>query len=126
MGVIVHKCWMMIPSITSYATVDAFVVMPDHVHGILRLDSQREILANFERVRTFQPQKRSVSIVVRSFKAAVTRAARELSPGIEVWQSRFYDRIVRNEKELQAVRGYIENNPMQWETDNNNSVHLKM
>jgi len=125
-GATVQKCWMMIPSITLYAKVDAFVVMPDHVHGIILLENEPEILSNLESVSKFQPQIRSLSIVVRSFKAAVTRAARQLSPGIEVWQSRFHDRIVRNEKELQAVRRYIDNNPMRWEADKNNSENLKM
>ncbi len=123
-GTIVQKCWITIPSITSYAKLDAFVVMPNHVHGIILLENPQE--PRFDSELKFQPQKKSLSLVVRNFKAAVTAAARALSPRIDVWQSRFYDRIVRNEKELQAIRLYIDNNPMQWEADKDNPENLIM
>ena len=124
LGTIVQKCMTRIPLVTSYAKLDTFVVMPNHVHSIFLLENPYEIRLDSD--SKFQPQKRSLSLVVRNFKAAVTTAARAVSPGIEVWQSRFYDRIVRNERELTAMRSYIENNPMRWEADKSNSENLKM
>ena len=121
-GALVQKCWLTIPSKTSYAKLDAFVVMPNHLHGIILLENPLE--PRFDSGLEFQPQKKSLSLVVRNFKAAVTAAARALSPGIEIWQSRFYDRIVRNEKELQTIKLYIGNNPMQWGADKNNPENL--
>ena len=117
-GTIVQNCWLKIPSTAPYAKLDAFVVIPNHIHGIILLQNPQE--ARFNSQLKFQPQKRSLSMIVRRFKAAVTAAARALSPRIEVWQPRFYDRIIRNEKELQAIRLYINNNPKQWEADKNN------
>jgi REP element-mobilizing transposase RayT len=83
-GALVQKCWLTIPSKTSYAKLDAFVVMPNHLHGIILLENPLE--PRFDSGLEFQPQKKSLSLVVRNFKAAVTAAAHALSPGIEIWQ----------------------------------------
>lgn len=90
---IVETCWREIPVHYPGASTDAFVVMPNHVHGILWL----------ERAGHAPPLHR----VVSSFKAAASRQA-----GRPLWQRSFHDRIVRDEAELIAVRQYVLENPL--------------
>lgn len=116
-GKCVEESWKFIPSITDYAEIDSFVIMPDHVHGILVInnpDEPRELRTN-----EFKMQKRSLSNVIRNFKSASTTKIRRMKrdDNFIVWQPRFYDRIIWNEKELKAVRNYIANNPKKWEED---------
>lgn len=65
-----------------------------------------------------QPISGSLSAIIGSFKAAVTRRINKLlSEKIQVWQRDFYEHIIRNENDLYSIRKYIELNPLQWEID---------
>lgn len=123
-GKIAGSCWENIPSSSPYANIDSFVVMPNHVHGIIALDNpdgKHEIDK-----KKFKPELRSLSIVVRNYKAAVSIRVKEKYPNIVIWQSRFFDRIIRDERELYAIRKYIDDNPLQWHEDKNNPDNLMM
>jgi putative transposase len=65
---------------------------------------------------------KSVSSFVAGFKSAVTKRVNEIrqAPGVPLWQSRFYDHIIRDEKSLQKIRAYIVNNPVNWQEDEMN------
>lgn len=121
-GRIVKRCWNEIPAHFPKVVLDAFVVMPTHVHGILAFSGlgAGEPCDGTEGVR--KPCAGSLSTVVRSFKAAVTKEVNALrnTPGATVWQCSFYDRIVRNRKELERFRRYIANNPLKWSLDREN------
>jgi REP element-mobilizing transposase RayT len=106
--------------------LDAFVVMPNHIHGILIINGNDD--KTFENRPTvnenatigqqrFQNQgKNSVSSLIGSYKAAVTKHANRL--GLEFgWQTRFHDHIIRNDTELERIANYIENNVMNWNDD---------
>jgi putative transposase len=91
---------------------DAFVVMPDHVHGIVMTGADPDHGA----MRT------TVGIVVRSFKASVIRVWREGVQhsgwpryAVHLWQEDFHDRIIRRDERLDDIRAYIEGNPARWE-----------
>lgn len=77
-----------------------YVVMPNHVHLLLFLYSDKD------------KKSPSVSQIIQQFKGAVTKQA-----GFPIWQSRFYDHVVRLEKDLQDIVTYIENNPARWAED---------
>ena len=64
----------------------------------------------------------SLSEMVRAFKTFSARRinAMQNTPGKPIWQSRFYDHIIRNEKELNRIRKYIVENPKEWKRDRNN------
>ena len=115
-----------IPSIADYASVDTFAIMPDHLHAIIFIDNPDEPKDIPE--LKFSVRKKSLSNVIRNFKSAATTKIRVLNRDstMKVWQSRFFDRIVRNEHELNAIRQYIINNPMQWEMDKNRPDNLLM
>lgn len=111
-GDIVELCLKNVPYSSPYASLDSFVIMPDHIHAIIVIENPDVPSAlSFKR---FSPERNSLSIAVRNFKSAVTIFSRKKFPGINIWQSRFYDKIIRNENELNAIRKYIENNPMEW------------
>jgi len=99
--------------------LDYFVVMPNHVHGIIIIgDAVRTI----DRV-SLQPGefgrmvKNSLSLIINQYKGSVTRFARRNGFRDFLWQLRFYDHIIRNNNDLHRIRTYIENNPLKWEID---------
>jgi putative transposase len=97
-GLIVEECWSAIPEHFTGVRLDAFVLMPNHVHGILWLVGAGHA----------QP----LPLVVGSFKSAVSRLSRRA-----LWQRSFYDRVIRNDTELQSMRQYIVDNPLKWAVD---------
>lgn len=103
----VQACWIEIPSHFP-VELDAFVVMPNHVHGIL--------------VYSRAGHARPLPAVVGSFKSAVARSINLLrgTQGEPVSQRGYYDRVVRDERELEALREYISNNPASWDDDPEN------
>ena len=70
----------------------------------------RNVSTDDGKQKTISPQKGSLATVIRGFKSAITKYARERGIAF-AWQTRFYDRIVRNQNELNAIVEYIENNP---------------
>jgi putative transposase len=105
------------PTVRSEVIVDTYVVMPNHVHLILTDDSNAMAPREFE-----PPQAGTISSVINGLKAACTsRVRKEIGPpGIVIWQGRFYDRVIRDDEELQRTRQYIIDNPAQWEDDHEN------
>jgi putative transposase len=101
-------CFMDIPQHFPDVVIDEFVVMPDHVHGILiftkKLNNSDEKVTN-----RFGPQSMNLASVVRGFKVGVTKGARLHIPKF-AWQTRYHDHIIRNAAEHERIRNYIRNN----------------
>lgn len=115
LGMYTRQCWEEIPSHHPFIELDTFIIMPDHIHGILIIskDSNKVHTPN-----KFGPQSQNLGAVIRDFKAAVTRYARKQLV-IFQWQPRFYDRIIRNDNELEKTREYILNNPYRQNINDN-------
>ena len=111
---LVAAAWEAIPGHISGIGLDAFVVMPNHVHGILTI--QR---TDPGQARPLPGSGTTVGHSVRSFKPAVTRELRQrdLWDGTPFWQAGFYDRVIRDKMELDRIRAYIENDPAAWLCD---------
>ncbi len=64
----------------------------------------------------------SLGAIVRAFKSATTKRINTLNgtSGASVWQRNYYEHIIRNENEWEAIRAYIQNNPIQWDRDDEN------
>lgn len=134
LGEIARQCWLAIPDHFPQVALDEFVVMPNHVHGIIWIvESPDDVGAknvgakNFSPLRTpdqsnDQPRGTSKTIgsIVRGFKIGVTKWARQHRDIHTIWQRNYYEHIVRNENELNRIREYIINNPMQWAMDREN------
>lgn len=115
-GQVVAETWRRIPRHFAHVQVDAFVVMPDHIHGIVVI---RERLACARLESGGRPKGTapgSLPAIVQNFKAVSARRINGLrgSPGRRVWQEDYYEHIVRDEAALAAIRQYIENNPRRW------------
>ncbi len=131
-GKIANICFNTISDHFNNTELDQFVIMPNHVHGIIIItDYERRDLINPDRdlinqVSTNDDSKTdkkwilmkkhglSLGKIVRSYKARVTRKIRKSGCTHFKWQSRFWDRIIRNEKELHKIQEYIVNNPLYW------------
>jgi REP element-mobilizing transposase RayT len=103
-----------------------FVVMPNHIHGIIALTVGARYIVPFDgsarvQERFQRPTKASIPTIVRTFKAAVTRrVGRELSFTGQVWQRNYFERILRDGKDYSDASRYILENPMRWEWDKEN------
>jgi putative transposase len=110
-GHVVQTEWVSLPNRCPGVELDQFVIMPNHMHGILILT---------ENTRYHHTQKRlkpTVSNIIDSFKGAATyRIHKTVAPEF-AWQKSFYDSIIRNHPMLDAIRHYIVDNPARWSLD---------
>ncbi len=125
-GRIVEEEWRRSSEIRQELTLDAYCVMPNHFHAIVLIcecDGRGERPCAPIPGNRHAMDKRSLSALVAGFKAAVTTKinALALTPGYPVWQRNFFERIIRNERELTALREYIDRNPGAWEKDPENN-----
>jgi len=155
-GEIAEKCWLEIPSHFPFIGLEEFIVMPNHIHGIIVIngnnncrdakscvstvvptntkDAKSCVSTDAEnRVSTdmgeynnkFGPQSKNLPSIIRGFKIGVKNFSNQNKINF-IWQDRFYDHIIRNEKELNKIREYIIDNPLKWELDRNNLENLLM
>jgi len=125
---ITEQCWMEIPQHFPNVYLDEYVIMPNHLHGILILqDSCRGVQLNAPTQNSFNkpfskssPRQNTISLIIRTFKAAVTTQSRHIGHEKFAWQRNYYDHIIRKENELESIRQYINENPLKWELDEEN------
>ncbi|HYG40710.1 MAG TPA: transposase [Cytophagales bacterium] len=112
-GTIALDYWIQIPQHFPFIELDEFVIMPNHIHGILFFNKPEKTdwCPN-----QFGIQSQNLGSVIRGFKSSVKRYANQHNIEFE-WQSRYHDRIIRDEKELNNIREYIRNNPAKWVND---------
>ena len=113
-GEIALECWLDIPEHCPQADLDAFIVMPNHIHGILVLvDDTARSSHPPTHERFGKPVAGSLPTIVRLYKAAVTRRINELrsAPRMPVWQRNYYEHIIRDDESLNRIRAYIISNP---------------
>lgn len=129
-GAIAHVLWYEIKNHARHVGLGEFVVMPNHVHGILVLDGVdggRDVACNVSTIAiipttdhpemaAISPKSNTVASIIRSYKSAVTKYCNRL--GLEfAWQSRFHDHIIRNDESFARISEYIKNNPHNWKED---------
>ena len=135
MGMIAKKCWNEIPSHFPHVRLDEFIVMPNHIHGILIITSVganniSPVGANNCSPHRPQGTSETIGSIIRGFKIGVTkwfrRQNRQDIPCSEivkdVWQRNYFDHIIRDDESLNRIREYIIQNPMQWEFDRENPI----
>ena len=135
-GETARRCWEDIPDHFPLVELDAFVIMPNHVHGIIVIRCRGEASAITIHVAKTPSktdasplrqhpngtQPGSLDAIVQNFKSISTRkmnAARS-TPGTPVWQRNYHEHVLRNETELRAIREYVLGNPARWNEDENN------
>jgi|WetSurMetagenome_2_1015567.scaffolds.fasta_scaffold48576_2 putative transposase len=138
-GEIAKRYWLEIPHHYPKITSDEFVIMPDHVHGILKIrDVNRQQSVGVQNFEPLPPKKipphskspskiherrhhafqhtlpDSIGSIIRAYKSSVTMWCRRNGFPQFKWQRSFHDRIIRDEKSLFNIRQYIRNNPGKW------------
>ena len=142
-GRVAHDNWAQIPAHFTEVVLDEFVVMPNHIHGILAVDradsAGKRRATGVPKVETrdlvslgqptgsanrFGPlQPGSLQTILQAFKSSVTRWCRKNEDNSFSWQAGSYDHIIRNEESLGKIREYIINNPLKWELDRYNPAN---
>jgi putative transposase len=113
-GEIAATCWRLFETRYEHVKLDEWVVMPNHLHGIIRITEGRG------GSRT-APTK-SLGRLIGAFKTASTNRvnAECNTPDIRLWQRDYFEHIIRNDRELEIIREYIRTNPQRWATDPEN------
>lgn len=110
-GEIAARCWDEIPKHCPGAQLDAFAIMPDHVHGLVRNEAGQSLKARIIE----QGHGTSLTAIIGSYKSAVSRELHLLYPRLGiVWQRGFHERIVRGPLMMRRTRAYIQRNPTKW------------
>jgi len=143
-GCVAWHFWREIPDHNANVELDEFVVMPNHLHGIVGIKSKEEdfveenvgtchgmSVRNFakdgEKAEFGKPQSGSLSMILNHYKGAITKWCNANGHDYFAWQSRFYDHIIRNEQSLNRIRQYIYDNPLQLQQDlenrDGNEIH---
>jgi putative transposase len=120
-GEIAKKCWLEIPNHYPNVILHEYVIMPNHVHGIIEIINAVGV-QNFE---PLPPQKNryqkiipcSIGSIIRGFKIGVTKWFHKNTNIIDLWQRNYYEHIIRNEKSHNNISEYIINNPINWQKD---------
>jgi REP element-mobilizing transposase RayT len=145
-GIIAEQCWSEIPDHFPFVELGEYVVMPNHVHGIIVIakpDQERtpidtpvetQNFASLQGYRAYRayrayqsesqpqpknkfgPQSRNLGSIVRGFKIGVAKKSRHIHPEFS-WQGRFHDHIIRSAEEYRRISQYIKNNPANWKGD---------
>jgi REP element-mobilizing transposase RayT len=113
-GILVEKSLFDLTDRFSFVQIDYYVIMPNHFHCIFILENETN------------KNKKSISEIIGAFKSITTIKLHKIGLIDFKWQRSFYDRIIRNEKELLNIRRYIEQNPLRWELEKHNPENLEL
>ena len=124
-GRIVEDAWFDLPNHDANVELGAFVVMPNHVHGIVIIVGAGSVGAGSEPAT--KKTTHALSEIVRGFKTFSARRINEhrRTPGIAVWQRNYYEHIVRGEESLRRIERYIVENPARWALNRENPAALQ-
>ncbi|MCK5412815.1 MAG: transposase [Candidatus Pacebacteria bacterium] len=137
-GKIAEKYWLEIPKHFSNVKLDVFVIMPNHLHGVIEIcddividknkpckhvETQQccvSTTTNNESKTFYRLIPKSLPVIIRSFKSICTKTINQKFDDRNFsWQSKYYDHIIRDEKSLDEIRKYIIDNPAKWDLDKN-------
>jgi putative transposase len=142
-GMIAQEEWIRTSAVRPDVELDEFVIMPDHIHGVLVLHDDRKGVQVFVRANSNSPIResepspgrtpirspsRTVGAIIRGFKGATTKRVNELfgTPGRPLWQRNYYEHVIRDEKDLDRIREYIRLNPERWDVDDEFAINIMM
>ena len=142
-GKIVVQCWWDLPNHYKNMELDCFIVMPNHFHGIIVIANivraglkpapthhgENMINANNIAGAGLKPARTHHGLpeYIRALKTFSSKQINKIrnATGIPVWQRNYHEHIIRNDNDLNQIREYIQNNPLQWKTDENNPLKIK-
>ncbi len=138
-GKTARQCWNDIPNHYPQVILHEFVVMPNHIHGIIQITDTPVVPhvgaknispVNGNGAKNISPlpppplpssppcgTSQTVGAMVRGFKIGVTKWMRQHTDVVEVWQRNYWEHIIRTRNEYERIATYIENNPTNWNND---------
>jgi putative transposase len=121
---IIEDEWSHTATIRTDIILDQFVVMPNHVHGIIIIDDRVGAYSHTPLPVTFKSPSKSLGAIIRGFKGATKIKINEYrnTPRKPIWQRNYYEHVIRNESDLFEKRKYIIDNPAKWNEDEYNSI----
>jgi REP element-mobilizing transposase RayT len=128
-GEIVQEEWLRSAEIRREITLDAFIVMPNHIHGIIFIHDDsvgatgRSPLPSYNKSRyPHGPAPKSLGAFVAGFKSSATKRINSLDNalGAPIWQRNYYEHILRDQPDYERIAGYIADNPANWAKDEEN------
>ncbi|MFH1175136.1 MAG: transposase [bacterium] len=123
-GEIVKRYWQEIPLNFPNIALDKFVIMPNHIHGILIIDSPVGAIHELPLLINDRKQRRLMTIpkVIGKFKMQSAKSINILrkTPNNPFWQRNYFEQIIKGNNSLEKIRYYIDSNPENWETDPEN------
>jgi putative transposase len=147
-GQIAERCWVDIPTHFPCVELDEYVIMPNHVHGIIVItdaitsvgaknispdsassgskDVWAKDVSPLRLVNRPNGTSGTIGSIVRGFKIGVTKWFRQQNTIHTVWQRNFWEHVIRNETERDRFREYIRDNPARWEQDTLNPTSIQM
>lgn len=130
LGGIVEEEWLRTAVLRNNVVIDEFIIMPNHIHGIIMIlenFGQKEILQNisknngrgeliFAPMRDLKSPSQTLGSIIRGFKSSSTKRINKIrnTPSTRMWQRNYYERIIRDHRELDKFRKYILENPVRW------------
>ena len=129
LGCVVDECWTAIPDHFPRVVLDEYVIMPNHMHGIIIIHDVATVGARHAvpLQHTHQnppesfgkPNPGSLATIIRSFKSAAAKRINHIrqTPGARFWQRNFYEHIIRDQERCDQIRSYILSNPANWAKD---------
>ena len=146
-GEIAREEWVRSERIRREIKLDEFVVMPNHIHGIIffndvgatgrsptqagasgepHIQARATGRSPLQLSKQHGPMKRSLGSLVAGYKSATIRRSIQIGCGIttSIWQRNYYEHVIRNETDLEEIREYIKNNPIKWLEDKNHPANI--
>ena len=127
LGKIADECWRAISEHFPFVELGAYVIMPNHVHGIIiiheTVGATHWVAPTTPTTRPNGPKPKSLGAIIGSYKSAVAYRIHKGHNATGIWQRNYYEHIIRDEKDLQNKTDYIEANPSLWDEDDNNPTN---
>lgn len=128
-GAIADECWRAIPEHFPFVELGAYVVMPNHVHGIIVIRDDESapngVVVQPTITRLTGTKRGSLGAIIGSYKSAVSYRINQEHNAAGIWQRNYYEHIIRDDRDLQRITDYIEANPLRWIDDDENPVRAR-
>ena len=126
-GMIAEQEWLNNVHVSPHIDSDKFIVMPNHIHGIMIIN-RRGVLQYAPANDALQSPTQTIGSIVRGYISTTTRQVNIIrnTPGMPVWQRNYFEHLIRNEFELNNIREYMRNNTLRWAFDKDNPLNIQI
>lgn len=129
-GEIAKGSWLSITRHFPNVELDEFVIMPNHLHGIIIIvenESRQDFSQSSFHFKINGTQSQSLAAIIQNYKSVSSRKINQIykAKGNGIWQGNYYEHIIRNQETLNNIRQYILSNPINWQKDQENPLNFQ-